>query len=69
MQALAGPDIFLFANFHLDRRRGGLFRVRPIGKPKPTAHRRQLRGRAMSTHSIDGFNCFNEPALGITVTN
>jgi TolB-like protein/DNA-binding winged helix-turn-helix (wHTH) protein/Tfp pilus assembly protein PilF len=35
MQALAGPDIFLFANFRLDRRRGELFKCGDDGAEVP----------------------------------
>ena len=35
MQALAAPDIFLFASFRLDRRRGGLFRRGEDGAEVP----------------------------------
>ncbi|MBV8525237.1 MAG: winged helix-turn-helix domain-containing protein, partial [Acetobacteraceae bacterium] len=37
MQALAAPDIFLFANFRLDRRSGGLFKRGEDGAEIPIA--------------------------------
>jgi TolB-like protein/DNA-binding winged helix-turn-helix (wHTH) protein/thioredoxin-like negative regulator of GroEL len=48
MQTLAAPDIFLFAGFSLDRRRGGLFKRSDQGTESPVA----LGSRALDILSL-----------------